>query len=351
MTPRARYELELWVNGVQVGDIGRLAKNRSFTLKRNDSEELSFDMDLTAFEAYCAAAGSLPSEMMEAYVTDVRVRRNGVYLFGTQVVDMVYGLGENGATLTVKCTGFLDLFRDRYVTKNYVNIDAAQIARDLLATTQATHGTFGVANGTSQYDTGKLRERGYVDQNVKDGIVNLTELVDGKFDFRFNYNRTFETFERVGANRPGYKFTYPYNVSSITVPHTGLNTFNYIIALGSGFGEETLRSEVSDPVSRANYGTRMKVISFNSVSQQSTLDQHAAAALAQQKNLLELPKLATSGTFCDLSIIGVGDRIPVEIQGHAAIPLNATYRIEQIDCKLDDNDAEEIDLTVDNYGL
>lgn len=350
-TPKPKYELELWVNGVQVGDITRLAKNRSFSLRRNNAEELSFTMDLGAFEAYCEAAGSEPSEMLEAYVTDVRVRRNGAYLFGVQVVDMVYDLNEGGTSLSVKCTGFLDLFRDRYVTKSYDATEATSIARDLLATTQTDHGSFGVTNGAEQYNTGVLRDRNYVDQNVKDGLVNLTSLIDGNFDFKFNYDRSFETYEQIGSNRTGYKFTYPYNISSISVPHTGLNTFNYIIALGSGFGEETLRSVVSDMPSRLNYGTRMRVVSFNSVSEQATLDQNALAVLAQQKDILELPKLKTSGVFCDLNIIGIGDRIPVEIQDHPAIPLNGTYRIEQIECTLDDNDAEEIDLTVDNYGL
>lgn len=103
--------------------------------------------------------------------------------------------------------------------------------------------------------------------------------------------------------------------------------------------------------SRANYGTRQKIVSFNSVSQQETLDNNTAAVLAQQKDIIELPKLTVTGTFCDLNIIGVGDRIPVEVLEHTALPLDDTYRIEQIAVTLDDNDAESIDLIVDNYGL
>lgn len=345
-----KYEFELWINGVQVGDISKLAQNRSYTIKRNDREELSFMLDVKAFEAYCASVGSEPVEVLEPYVTDVRVKRNGAYLFGVQVVDMSYSFSEAGASVEVKCSGFLDLMMDRYVTKNYAQTDAAAIARDLIATSQAEKGSFGITNGISQ-DAGVLRERNYIDQNVKDGIINLTNLIDGNFDFRFLADRTFETYTQQGAIRDNIKFTYPYNVKSLTVPRTALNLYNYIIALGSGFGEETLRSEAGDTASRANYGTRERIVSFNSVSVQETLNQQAVSEVLLRKDLIVMPKLKVDGEFCDLNTIWVGDRIPVSVQGYSSMPLDGMYRIEQISCSLDPNDAEDIDLTVDNYGL
>jgi len=33
------------------------------------------------------------------------------------------------------------------------------------------------------------------------------------------------------------------------------------------------------------------------------------------------------------------------------LPLDGMFKIEQITCSLDANDAEDIDLVVDNYGL
>lgn len=345
-----KYELELWINGVQVGDISKLAQNRSYTITRNDREELTFTLDVKAFENYCASVGSQPVEVLEAYVTDVRVKRNGVYLFGVQVVDMQYTFDESGASIVVKCSGFLDLMMDRYVTKSYVQTDAASIARDLIAETQAVMGDFGITNGISQ-DAGVLRDRNYVDQNVKDGIVNLTNLIDGNFDFKFLADRTFETYTYMGTTRDNLKFTYPYNIKSMTVPRTALNLYNYIIALGSGFGEETLRSEAGDTASRLNYGTRQKILSFNSVSVQETLDQHAVSEVLLRKDIVMLPKLKVDGEFCDLNVVSVGDIIPVSTQGFTSLPLDGMFRIEQIRVSLDSNDAEDIDLTVDNYGL
>lgn len=345
-----RYELELWINNVMVGDISKLAQNRTFIIKRNDREELSFALDVKAFEAYCESIGSQPVEILEAYVTDVRVKRNGAYLFGVQVVDMEYTFAEEGASVLVRCTGFLDLLMDRYVTKSYSQQDATAIARDLIAETQAIMGTFNITNGVAQ-DSGVLRDRNYTDQNVKDAIVNLTNLIDGNFDFKFTADRKFETYLQMGATRTNLKFTYPYNIKSMTVPRTALNLYNYIIGLGSGFGEETLRSEAGDTASRLNYGTRQKIISFNSVSVQNTLDQHTVSEVLLRKDIVMLPKLTVSGEFCDLNTVWVGDRIPVDTQGFKSLPLDGLFRIEQITCSLDANDAEDIDLIVDNYGL
>lgn len=354
MTPVKKYELELWINGSQVGDISKLAQNRRFELIRNGSELLSFNMSLTAWEAYCAEAGAAPQAMLEAYVTDIRVKRNGRYYFGVHVVDMAYGLEESGITLEVKATGFFDLFADRYVTKNYSQEERVAIFLDLINETQDTGNPdddFGVVPGPLQYDTGLLSDREYTDQNVRDGGTNLTNLSDGQFDFRFNYDRTVETFAQIGSDRPDNKFTYPYNIKSGKVAHTATSLWNYIIGLGSGFGEEALRTVTADSVSRGNYKTRQKIVSFNSVTEQQTLDENTYAYLQKVKNILELPTFKISGALANLDIIGVGDRIPVEVVGHPALPLNGMYRIEKLAVELDENDAEDISITVDNYGL
>lgn len=353
MTPVLKYEFELWINNSQVGDITKLMQNRRYSFTRNASEELSFTMSLSAFEDYCATLGALPQAVLEAYVTDIRVKRKGEYYFGVHVVDMAYNLQEGEITLEVRATGFLDLFADRYVTKTYTNTERVAIVADLMATTQSGDSTndFGVDPGPQQYDTEVKSDREFVDQNVRDAIVNFTNLSDGNFDIRFNYDRSYDTFDQIGSDRPDNKFTYPYNIKGGKIAHTATNLFNYIIGLGSGFGEEALRTITADPTSRGNYKTRQKIVSFNSVTEQQTLDENTYAYLQKVKNILELPTFTVSGALADLGVLGVGDRVPIEVLGHSALPLNGIYRIEKLSVDLDENDAENIAITVDNYGL
>ena len=351
MTPTLKYEFELWINNVLVADISKLAQSRSYIIKRNDTEELTFTLDVKAFERHCLSAGRDPEATLVPYVTDVRVKRNGAYLFGVQVVDIAYSFSEEGASMVVKSTGFLDLFRDRYITKNYALQEATLIARDMLDDTQIVYGDFGVNDGPQQYVTGVQRDRNYIDQNIKDALINLTDLVDGNFDFAFTYDRKFNTYQMQGSYRPNQRLTYPYNIKSITTPKTALNLYNYTIGLGSGFGEETIRATSYDVDSRLNYGTRMRIVSFNSIADQATLNQNTIAENSRTKDLLILPKLTVSGEFLDLNTVWVGDRIPVEVQGHPSLPLNDVYRIEQLAVAIGENDDESIDLTVDNYGF
>lgn len=353
-TPVPKYEFELWVNGVQVGDITKLAKGRNFTLTRNSSEQLGFTLNLKAFEAYCASLGVQPLAILENYVTDIRVKRNGNYLFGVQVVDQQFNLDASGITVDIKATGFLDLLKDRYVTKSYTGYERVAIAQDLIATTQAGDPTnnFGIVLGTNQYNTGLTdTQRNYADQNVRDALINLTNLSDGNFDFRFNYDRSFETFAKIGSDRPNTKFIYPYNVTSGTIPRTAANLWNYIIGIGSGFGSQALRTETADGASRLNYKTRQKIVTFNSVSVQDTLNQNAYGYLQQVKNILLLPKLNVSGKFANLDYLSIGDRVPFAVTGHPMLPVDATFRIEQLQVQLDDNDAETIAMTVDSFSV
>lgn len=353
-TPIPKYELELWVNGVQVGDITKLAKSRNFTLTRNSSEELNFTLNVTAFEAYCAGLGVSPLAILENYVTDIRVKRKGTYLFGVQVVDQDFTLDGSGVSVAVKATGFLDLLKDRYVTKDYLGVERVAIATDLIATTQAGDPTnnFGIVLGPSQYATALMdTERNYTDQNVRDAIINLTNLSDGQFDFRFNYDRSFETFGKIGSDRPNTKFIYPYNVTSAGIPRTATNLYNYIIGIGSGFGDTALRTETADGASRLTYKTRQKIQTWSDVSVQDTLDGNAYGYLQQTKAILMLPKLNVSGQFANLDYLGVGDRIPFAVEGHTMLPIDSTYRIEQMQVTLDDNDAETLAITVDNFSV
>lgn len=352
-TPVPKYEHELWINGVQVGDITRLVDNFGYSLRRNASESLTFSMDLKAFEAYCTDAGRNPNEMLVPYVTDVRVKRNGSYLFGVEVKETPISLNVDGVTIEIKGTGFLDLFKDRYLTKTYSAVEAADIARDAIAETQLGDATnnFGVLQGVVQESTGIVRDREYVDQNIRDLLTNLTSLEDGNFDIKFNYDRTFEIYVQQGSERANNKFTYPYNIKGGNIPNTAMNLSNYIIGIGSGFGEEALRSVITDETSRGNYKTRQSIVTFNSVVLQETLDDNTNAYLQKVKDIMLLPKISVPGDFCDLSVIGVGDRIPVSIEGFRSIDIDTMYRIEQIDVKVDKQGAEDIDLTIDDYGL
>src|SRR5487761_1448261 len=128
------YNIELWsTSGHIIADISHLCQNRSYTLTRNDAEQLTFDLDLTTFEAYCDSINVDPNAIIAPYATDVKVKRNGEDLFVTQVTGLDFtcssrdtgtnpvigsyqltpintlGYTNMKESVTVTCTGYLNI--------------------------------------------------------------------------------------------------------------------------------------------------------------------------------------------------------------------------------------------------
>lgn len=371
------YEIELWSqSGSRIADISALCFNRSYTIPRNDAEKLTFSVDLFAFEAYCLnnLGGIDPKVLLQPDVTDVKLKRNGQYLFGCQVVDISFDLaqdyaaagqsgGGGGATtqdnvVTVTCTGYLNLFKDRYVTKTYSQVEATSITTDLLVTTQAqTNGSVGVTIAGSQYATGILRDETYQRDNVKLKLQEITTLIDGRFDFSFTWDKIFQTYSQIGARRTDVNFIYggPLgNVVGFSLDRSGINLFNKIYGLGSGFGADQLVSTQVDIASQLNYYVRENPVQHNSVVDQSTLAYDTLADLTLSKDILALPVITITGNeLVGHGFLSVGDRIPLQVLDHTWLSdINGLYRIEQMDVTIDENDFETaIKLTFDSYGV
>jgi hypothetical protein len=353
------YELELWSsNGHRVADISNLAKSRSFTIPRNDAQDLSFTLDLFAFEEFAANMGIPAAELLMPYQMDVLLKRNGQYLFGTQIVSCPLDISESSYIITVRCRGYFDLVKDRYISQTYVQQEATSIAGDLFTQSQAKpNGDVGITLAPGQYETGVLRDRTYTRDNVKRMIQNLTQLVDGRFDFDISYDKKFQTYAALGSNRTDLQFTFggsASNIASLYLERSATKLYNHIDSLGSGFGPDQLISESDDAVSQINNFRRETITQHNSVTEQPTLDQHAATDLALSKDLLQIPQITITGAeLRNKDFIQVGDRIPLKFVDHSYFSGNdGLYRVEKMTVSLDDNDFEKsIELYFDNFDL
>lgn len=134
-----KYAIELWSSaGLLLADLSGMARNRSYSITRNDAESISFELNLDEFEAYCRTLALSPSAILTPGVTEVRVRRGGTYMIGGQVNLITASLDANQHSISVKANGFLNLFKDRYtaIFQNYTGIQTSQIAANLITTTQ-----------------------------------------------------------------------------------------------------------------------------------------------------------------------------------------------------------------------
>lgn len=365
---RTKYEFELWHRGqTRIGEIVKLMHGIHYKITRNGVYQLDFNMETERFHDYCRRINEHPNSVLENLITDIKVKRksaafpDGKYLFGAVVIEDPPNFNQDNSTMQVFCDGYLNLLADRYVTPPtpYLGVESTDIAWDLIDLTQSqTNGDLGITLGPNQYDTGVLRDRtDYVDQNVKDGVVNLTELQDGNFDLEIDALRRWNTYEHIGNDRPDVVINYPaieregIGARSMSMVRTGATVYNRILAYGSGFGEEAKRYIATDPDIPPDTPLRERKMIWSDISDLNRLAEHAEGQLMKQKNMLILPQFHVDGAQFDLNDIWIGDRVRVRQTKWPKYYMDGMFRIEDIEVWLDENLAETIAVTVDDFGL
>jgi hypothetical protein len=373
------YNFELWSSaGVILADITQMTQEREYTLSRNAAMQITFQVDWTAFETFCASIGENPTTLLAPYQTDVKIKRNGEYIGeACQVTGLEFNLEPNDSgvnpetgsynntttiteTITVTAIGYLNILTDRYLTLDYSNEDSCLIAVDLVNQAQLMpHGNFGLTIPGGQYQTGYLYSPTYTQQNVLDELGNLTQIPGGLFDIWIDTDKVLHTSALQGNLRNDLQLTYGgpgSNVSGFYHQRTAAGAlYNEIIGMGSGFGSDGLTSIQDNSVSIDDYYLRQKIVTFNNVTDADQLAADVAAEVSLDSGLLDIPQIVVNGSLLSgLPFIGAGDRIKVNFPTHELLSnLDGTWmRVESMAVTVDDNDFDvEITLTLDSVGF
>lgn len=349
----SRYEIEVWSkNGVLLGDIRHLCSSLKWTMQRNAHETLEFEMDLYEYEQYIEKIGVIanPFSFMDILSTDIRVKREGKYLFGANIIKFGYSPDGASVKLTVSCTGYLNYLKDQYLTIDYDNAWQGDILWGVIEQVQAKTGSnFGIKKGNVAQ--GMKRDRHFTKKNVKDFIQQMTNVIKGP-DIKFDADKTFHSYEALGNYRPDIRLVYPENVDSFTFERRGDVLFNYIQGFGSGNGDDAVQASSQDYHSMQQFYRREKVVTYNSVERLSTLQENVNGVLQATKDPRELPSFTVHDGILDLNDVGVGDTVYAELGGFKSLShIKGYYRIEKIECSVDNNDAETVDITFDDINI
>src|SRR4051794_2804464 len=325
------YDIEVWSNsGVYIANLSRLAKDKRWSMTRNDAETFSCMIDLQALERMAARIGEHPRNLLLPRQMNLRIKRAGEYLFGVQVDASPPDISSDGETIQLETSGYLNLLKDRTVTASFNATEATSIATGIISAVQAVPGgSMGFTIHPSQYATGVLRDRTYDREEAKDKLQRLTNLRDGRFDFKFSHDKVFRTYQALGAVRSDLRLVLGRNISR--AGFSQLLPRNRIIGLGSGFGADQLLSIQDDAASRAAYYMREKISQFNSVVVQDTLDQNVAAQLAYYKDFRYIPSVTISGADLPDDILTIGDRLFLDFTARSYLDhILGWYRLERM---------------------
>lgn len=257
-----QYDLEIWdwKTSSYIADISNIVVGGlSFSWTLNDVETLDFSIDLVQFEKRCEAMGVSPEEILAPYVHDIRIRRNGEYILGCQVVETNIDIQNNSpVTIQVRCTGFLNLFKDRYITCPLASYYPSAIAQELVTLSQQEIGPAGlVKNPTADIDRSYwLAPNGIIDTPLDnafegDGYVRVNRtgtgwmsgatqvfapagsVLKGSVFLRAQPNLGFKIREREYASYPDNQIDIAvtgggnYNTTSPITPNANYNRYTF----------------------------------------------------------------------------------------------------------------------------
>jgi len=344
----SKYIYELYAsNGSLLAELSGRAKNKSITIQRNRAGFASFTMDIYDFEKYCRNIGVHPRSIIGIGSNEMKVRRLNRYLFGGQIQYYDTSLGDNNE-ITIRAVGYFDLFKDRYTSANklFTATDAGQIGWGLINDSQTlTNGTFGITMGTIQSSVN--RDRLYEYKNVRDAIIQLSEVING-FDFEITHDKIFNVYyPRQGSIIDVFRFEYPgLNIKKIRPMIDGSSLVNEVIARGQGIGSGQLIVIRNDTAAQATYKLRQRVADFSDISLSDTLTQHADDTVASEKEPVTQIEITIDGNQAPaVGSYWVGDYVPCVINGFQLYDnINNTFRINEITINVDDQDSEEVTL-------
>lgn len=348
----AKYEVLVYSkDGLPMGNIFALCKNFSWQKVRNDAGAVTFDVNLEQFEQYLESINIDPLEFMEVGRNDIRVKRNGKWVHGTNVIKFDYSVDENTVMMKVSCTGYLNYYKKRYIDIDYDNTPQEDIIWGVIdACNQKYGGDYGITQGV-HIGASILRDRHQVRKEVKSFIQQLTQVRAG-VDVEITADKKLNTYIAQGAYRPDIRLKYPSNIESFGFSRSVENVTNFIYGVGSGNGEDAIQAESENTASEDYMYRREQIVTYNSIVDVGTLQQNIDAVNHYSSDPIELPTISVQPNYLDLGVVDIGDTISVELTGVKSLAhINGWYRIESITCNVNEQGDEFVDLTFDDLDI
>lgn len=350
----AKYKVVVFSkDGKAMGNIYSLCENFNWSKTRNDAESVSFDLNLDRYEEYITAIGfgDNPLNFLETGRNDIRIMRNGQWLLGTNVIRFGYSGGDKGVTMKVSCSGYLNYYKKRYLDIDYDDTPQELIIWGVInAANQKYGGDYGIRQGLHYGET-VLRDRHQVRKEIKSFIQQMTQVLGGP-DIEITHDKKLNTYQAIGSYRPEIRLVYPGNINGWSFDRSVERAANFIYGIGSGNGDDAVQAEAEDTASEDYIYRREQIVTYNSVVDESTLQQNIDAVKHYAANPIELPTITVQDGVLDLSTVSIGDTITVEMRGNKSLAhINGLYRIESISCNVDKNGAETVDLTFDDIDV
>ncbi len=272
---------------------------------------------------------------------------------GEQVLRYGHLKADQDDWVEVYCYTWFEQLYHRFTAQyvQYDQIDAGQIAWDLIDTTQNDPcgcGDLGITEGTIEATMD--RDRQYYNQNIGEAIVNLANVISG-FDFEITDDKEFNVYPVKGTDKSeDIVFQLGMNVKEMDIKEDFVNTTNRAIVLGEATDETDLqRIERENEDFMHTYGLRESLLSEMDIADLATLEDRGDALLRKyQLPLMTLDMGILESSAPNITNFELGDLIRVVAQ-KGFYDINKDYRVFGYEVSLGDKNEESLKLILGDF--
>lgn len=374
MIKLANYEVNLYLDGVLIGDCRRIAEGLNWTRKRTKFgvDSIDFTINDKLFNDWCIERGTTINQMLKPIALECRLTRNGVELVGGFLATMPsYSPLNASADLRLHFDGFLNLLGGVYIRDINTNLPlgtitgpAGNLVSNMIGFADSVAEDGGKAYGFTPGNIQNLATITHTFDNyktVKDWIADRCDNTTGAgpFDVYFHADKTYDIYasSNFGDIINDWVAFYPTllnNTSATSISASEIGGFaSAVIGVGSGeisanADENTaLLSFVSDSAKASEYGYYETLYQDSSISTPIVLQRNIQADLDNASNPIWEPQITLHGIQVEPKPSGsnkiwVGDTITINNSLDLTGMTNGKFRVNELAVNVSSTNDETI---------
>ncbi len=356
------YEVNLYLDGVLVGDCRRLAQNLTYSRKRTKvgCDSIDFMINDKLFDEWCRDRNYTINDLLKPLALECRLTRNGIETIGGFLATMPsYTPLQTSANLNLHFDGFLNLLAGVYIRDTSTNLPmgtitgaAGNLVSSMISFADTVAGDAGKAYGFSAGTIDVLPSITHTFDNyktVKDWICERCDNTTGAgpFDVYFHADKTYDiyadaNFGDVISDWVAFYPTLLNNTSATSISALEIGGFSSaVIGLGSGEvsanpDENTALFEfLSDSDAIAQYGYFETIYQDSSISKSASLVTNITARLNNTANPRWQPQITLHGKQVapkpsGSNKIWIGDTITINNSIDLTGMTNGQFRVNEL---------------------
>lgn len=376
------YEVNLYLNGVLIGDCRRIAENLSYTRKRTKVgvDSIDFVINDILLDRWCQERNTSINEILKPIALECRLKRNGIDIVGGFLATMpAYAPLNKSADLTLHFDGFLNLLGGVYIRDTSTNLPlgtitgpAGSLVSSMITLADDIASDAGKAFDFTPGNIENLPSITHTFENyktVKDWICDRCDNTTGAgpFDVYFHADKTYDIlsdnhFGDVISDWVAFYPTLLNNTSATSISAAEIGGFaSAIIGIGSGEisanpDENTALLEfVSNPLKVLDYGYAEKIYQESSISSSSVLINNINADLDNSSNPIWQPQITLHGKQVEPKPTGsnkiwIGDTITINNSLDLTGMTNGKFRVNELNIVISDTGDELINPVLERVN-